>query len=458
MNRTQRSTLTVSTISSFITPFMISSVNVALPAIEACFRGQGISAVLLSWVATSYLLAAGVSLVPMGRLADIVGRKKIMGLGLALSALSSLACAVSPNIVFLLVFRTLQGLGGGMIFGTSMAILTSVFPPGQRGKVIGIAVTAVYIGLMSGPFLGGLLTDYLGWRSLFIAIFCMGAVPLFFLLFFLKGEWADAAGERYDFVGLFLYIPSLVVIIYGISTLQQISGLLLFAAGCCGLTAFVWWQGKVADPLFQVDLFLKNRQFALSNVAALIHYSATFGLVFLFSFYLQYIKGMDAKTTGLILIAQPLVMALLSAWAGRLSDRIEPRIPASIGMGITILMLFFFSFLDSETPVFLIVTGLAVLGSGFALFSSPNMNAIMGSVEPRHLGIAAGSSGTMRVLGQVLSMGIATLFLSLHVGDHAITPDLYPLLQLSISRTFLLFSVLCIFGLFASLSRGEIHT
>jgi len=171
MNRTQRSILTVSTISSFITPFMISSVNVALPAIEAGFRGQGISAVLLSWVATAYLLAAGVSLVPMGRLADIVGRKKIMGYGLLLSALSSLACAVSPNIVFLLVFRTLQGLGGGMIFGTSMAILTSVFPPRQRGKVIGIAVTSVYIGLMSGPFLGGLLTDYLGWRSLFIAIF-----------------------------------------------------------------------------------------------------------------------------------------------------------------------------------------------------------------------------------------------------------------------------------------------
>ena len=338
-----------------------------------------------------------------------------------------------------------------------MAILTSVFPPQQRGRVIGIAVTAVYIGLMSGPFSGGLLTDYLGWRSLFIAISCLGAIPLVLLLFFLKGEWADAAGESYDLVGLVLYVPSLIAIIYGISTLQQLSGRLIFAGGCCGLSAFFWWQRRVDDPLFQVNLFLENRPFALSNAAALIHYSATFGLVFLFSFYLQYIKGMDAKTTGLILIAQPLVMALCSSYAGRLSDRVEPRIPASIGMGITILMLFFFSFLDSETPVFLVVIALAVLGFGFALFSSPNMNAIMGSVEPRYLGIAAGSSGTMRVLGQVLSMGIATLVLSLYVGRNVITPDRYPLLQLSISRTFLLFSLLCLPGFFASMARGEIH-
>ncbi|MBW1635482.1 MAG: MFS transporter [Deltaproteobacteria bacterium] len=457
MNTVQRSALTVATISSFITPFMISSVNVALPAIEEGFLDQGINAVLLSWVATSYLLAAGVSLVPMGRFADIVGRKKILGLGFLLFSLSSLLCALSPNVFFLLLFRVLQGFGGGMIFSTGMAILTSVFPPHQRGKVLGLAVTAVYIGLLTGPFLGGLLTHYFGWRSLFVVIFFLGVIPPLLIVLFLKGEWADAAGESYDWFGALLYIPSLVSLIYGFSTLKQRMGLLLLVAGCAGLAAFVYRQRKIREPLFQVNLFISNRVFALSNAAALIHYSATFGLTFLLSFYLQYIKGLDPRMTGIVLIAQPVTMALFSPLAGRMSDRIEPRIISSIGMAITFGGLFYFSFLGLDTSVYTIAGVLLFLGFGFALFSSPNMNAIMGSVEPRYLGIAAGSSGTMRVLGQVLSMGIATLILSVFMGERAILPDLYPLLLQSICRTFSVFSALCIVGIFASLARGDLH-
>jgi len=457
MNTVQRSALTVATISSFITPFMISSVNVALPAIEEGFLDQGINAVLLSWVATSYLLAAGVSLVPMGRLADIVGRKKILGLGFGLFSLSSLFCALSPNVFSLLLFRSMQGLGGGMIFSTGIAILTSVFPPNQRGRVLGLAVTAVYIGLLTGPFLGGLLTYYLGWRSLFVVIFFLGILPPLLIILFLKGEWADAAGESYDWIGALLYIPSLVSIIYGFSVLKQGTGLLLLALGSGGLAAFVYRQRKIEYPLFQVNLFMSNRVFALSNAAALIHYSATFGLTFLLSFYLQYIKGLDPRMTGIVLIAQPFMMALFSPLAGRLSDRIEPRIISSIGMSITFVGLFYFSFLGPDTSIYAIAAVLSFLGFGFALFSSPNMNAIMGSVEPRYLGIAAGSSGTMRVLGQVFSMGITTLILSVFMGDRAIVPELYPLLLKSINRTFFVFSALCVVGIFASLARGDMH-
>ncbi len=457
MNKTQRSALIVAVISSFITPFMISSVNVALPAIEAGFNGRGVSAVLLSWVATSYLLAAGVSLLPMGRLADIVGRKKIMGYGLAFSALASLFCSLAPDIISLLFFRTVQGLGGGMIFGTSMAILTSVFPPRRRGRVIGLAVTSVYMGLMSGPFIGGLLTHYLGWRILFLTIFILGMIPLVLLYFYLEGEWADAAGEEYDMVGLFLYVPSLIAIIYGVANLQQLYGISAFGGGCCGFTIFVYRQKKTEYPLFKVDLFLRNKPFALSNAAALIHYSATFAITFLLSFYLQYIKGFDARMTGFILITQPLMMVLFSATAGRLSDGIEPRILSSIGMAITAIVLFMLSFLGSDSSIPVLAGLLAVLGFGFAAFSSPNMNAIMGAVEPRYLGIAAGASGTMRVLGQVLSMGIATLILALYVGDNIITLELYPDLLRSIRCAFIVFGVLCLVGLYASLKRGKIH-
>ena len=457
MNATQRSALAVSMISSFIMPFMISSVNVAMPDIQESFLDKGIDAILLSWVATSYLLAAGVSLVPAGRLADIVGRKKILAIGFVLFAVSSLCSFFSPSIYVLLLFRGLQGLGGGMIFGTGMAILTSVFPPQNRGRVLGLAVSSVYVGLSTGPFAGGLLAHYFGWRSLFLVVFFFGLIPLLVVTVFLKGEWADAAGERYDLVSAILYVPTLIAIIYGFSILPQTIGIVMLIGGCIGLVFFIIRQKRLEEPLLQVNLYIKNRPFALSNAAALIHYSATFGLMFLLSLYLQYIHGLDSRAAGTILIAQPVMMALFSPVAGRLSDKVEPRLISSVGMGITAAGLFYFSFLGPSTSVSAIIAALMILGFGFALFSSPNMNAIMGSVERRYLGIASGSAGTMRVLGQMFSMGIVTLVLSIFIGEQAITREIFPQLLMSVRWTFTIFTMLCLIGILASLARGTIH-
>ena len=450
----RRSTLVVAITGSFITPFMGSSVNVALPAIE---KSLTIDAVRLSWVATVYLLAAGISLVPMGRLADIYGRKKILGFGFSFFAAGSLACALTPSFLFMILSRIVQGFGSGMIFGTSMAILTSVFPPQERGKVLGIAVSAVYVGLSSGPFIGGVLTQQLSWRSLFGTTFVLSFIPLLLVCTRLKGEWADAAGERYDLCGAILYGLALCGVIYGFSRLPETIGFFLLAAGIGGMVAFVVRQTRIPSPLFEVGLFIRNRVFALSNLAALIHYSATFGLNFLLSVYLQYIKALSAQTAGVILIAQPVMMALCSPLAGRISDRIEPRILATAGMCITCSGLILFSSIRMGSPVFFILCNLAWMGFGFALFSSPNMNAIMSSVERRHLGLASGSAATMRLLGQMFSMGIVTLIISLLIGRTAIIEAIYPRLLTTIRTAFGLFSLFCFLGIFASLSRGNIR-
>ncbi len=451
---TRRSALIVATTGSFITPFMVSSVNVALPAIEKNFN---IDAVMLSWIATSYLLAAGVSLVPMGRVADIFGRKKILGIGFILFSIASLLSALASSVQMLIIFRVIQGIGSGMIFGTGMAILTSVFPPQERGKVLGIAVSAVYIGLSSGPFIGGVLTQHLTWRSLFGFIFLLSFIPLILIYFKLKGEWAEAAGEKFDVFGSIIYGITLIAIIYGFSRLPGIIGFVLLGTGIAGLILFIVWEIKVKDPLLNITLFSSNRAFALSNLAALINYSATFALTFLLSLYFQYIKSLSPQITGIILMAQPLTMALCSPVAGRLSDKIEPRIIASIGMLITCVGLLLFSFITSTIPISYFVPLLIFMGFGFALFSSPNMNAIMSSVEKRYLGIASGSAGTMRVLGQMFSMGIATLVLSLIIGHQPITQTVYPNLLLSIRICFIVFCALCFIGIFASLSRGNIR-
>jgi len=182
----EKSALFVATLTSFMGPFTISSVNVALPTIQAEFAAD---AVLLSWIATSYLLAIAVFLVPFGKVADIYGRKKIFTLGLVLYTVSSLLAIFSFSMAALIAMRVLQGIGSAMFVTTGMAIITSIFPPARRGKAIGIYVSAVYIGLSVGPFAGGFLTRYLGWRSIFAVVVPFGAASVFMAIKYLKGEW-----------------------------------------------------------------------------------------------------------------------------------------------------------------------------------------------------------------------------------------------------------------------------
>ena len=203
--------------------------------------------------------------------------------------------------------------------------------------------------------------------------------------------------------------------------------------------------------------FRKNKVFAFSNLAALINYSATFAIMFLLSFYLQYLKGFSPQTAGLILIAQPVVMTIGSPIAGRLSDRIEPGVIASTGMAVLTIGLFFFIFLSEHTSLEFIVAVLIFLGIGYALFSSPNTNAVMSSVERKFYGVASGTLGTMRSLGMMFSMGIVMLIFSVYMGRVQITPEYYPVFLKAMKAAFIVFASLCFFGIFASLVRGKVR-
>ena len=428
--------------------------NIALPAIEKEFH---VDAVLLSWIATAYLLAVAVSLVPFGRVADIYGRKKIFTSGIILFTLSSILCAISISTPMLLIFRILQGIGNAMVFATGMAILISVYPPEERGKVLGINVAAVYIGLSVGPFLGGILTQYLSWRSVFLATVPIGLFSLFLIFRRLKGEWADARGEKFDLLGSVIYAVAITGIIIGITLIPEIKSLWVISVGFLCLFAFAKWELNVTHPILELNLFRANRVFAFSCIAALINYSATFAVTFLMSIYLQHIKALSPHAAGLVLVAQPFFMAVFSPFAGRLSDRIEPRIVATAGMICTTAGLFLMIFLEQNTHLGYIIGSLILLGFGFGLFSSPNTNAIMSSVENRFFGIASGMVGTMRTLGMMFSMGIATVVFSIYIGRVRITAEEYPLLITSTKVAFVIFTLLCFFGIFMSIARGELR-
>jgi EmrB/QacA subfamily drug resistance transporter len=446
--------LIAATLASFLTPFMGSSVVIALKYIDIEFA---VDALLLSWIATSYLLAAAVFLVPFGRIADIYGRRKIFIYGIVIFTVSSFLCAISPTVIALIIFRIMQGMGSAMIFGTAVAIVTSVFPVGERGRALGINVAAVYLGLTLGPFLGGFLTQHLGWRSIFLINVPLGIIVIFFTIWKMKEEWSDAKGESFDLRGSIIYGIALVSIMYGLSLLPNILGSWMIFFGIAGILLFIYWEKKVDHPVVNMNIFYNNRTFSFSNLAALIHYSATFAVSFLLSLYLQYIKGLPPQSVGMVLVAQPLVMTVLSPMAGKLSDRVEPRLVASMGMVVTTIGLFLFSLLDNETNLTFIVLNLIFLGIGYAMFSSPNTNAIMTSVEKRYYGIASGTMGTMRLVGQMLSMGIAMLLFALFIGRVQITPEYYSPFVESIKAAFMIFSVLCFAGIFASMARGKVH-
>lgn len=405
----KRAVLFVVALSSFITPFMGSAINIALPAIGSEFS---LDAVMLNWVATSYLLSAAFFLLPLGRLADIHGKKGIFTGGAALFLVSCAAMVFAPGTRTLLLFRAIQGLGSAMIFGTSMALLTLFFAPGERGRAMGWSVATVYLGLSLGPVLGGWLTFHFGWRSIFLFNVPLCAAILLAVGLKLKGPWEEQ-------------VP----------------------AGAPGPDRGFF------SPIF--GIFKGNPLFAYSSLAALINYSATFSVVFLLSLYFQYVKGMDARQAGLVLLSQPLVMTLCSPLAGRLSDRIEPRIVASAGMAMTSGALILLCFTTAATPTGLIIAILLLLGLGFALFSSPNTNAAMSAVSRKSYGTASAVLGTARLTGHMVSMALVMAVFSIFIGRVPLSAENSGLLIKSMRAAFLISGLLCLAGVFASLARGD---
>ncbi|MPL69351.1 Riboflavin transporter RibZ [bioreactor metagenome] len=451
----ETSVLVVVMITSFLAPFMGSAINLAIPAIGAEFSG---GTLFLSWIVSGYLLASAAFLLPCGRLADIIGRKKILLIGIILFACFSLLSGLAWSMESIIVFRVGQGMATSMIFSTGMAILTSVYPPHKRGHAMGITASATYIGLSLGPVLGGFMNYYLGWRSIFFFSALAGVTAALIAAYRLKGEWADAKDETFDWLGSACYMIAITAVLYGLSSLSNtVWGKYSLVFGLVLLALFIVYESKQDYPIFRVELFRHNTVFAFSNLAAMINYSATFAVGFLVSLLLQVVMEYDSHVAGFILLAQPLMMAAFSPFAGSLSDRIQPRIVASLGMGLSTLGLFIFTWITPATSSWLIMINLAFIGLGFALFSSPNTNALMGSVEKRFYGIASSSLATSRLTGQAVSMAIVTLLLSVYVGDVSLGQHHTDQLIEGFRMTFLVFTVLCTAGIFASLARGKGH-
>jgi len=437
-----------------LVPFMGSSINLALPQISGDLK---MNAVALGWIVTAFLLASAIFQIPFSRVGDLFGRKKVLTAGVILFSFASIACALSPTGSVLIASRFVQGVASAMLFGVSMAIVTSVFPANERGKALGINTAVVYFAIAAGPFLGGMLTHHWGWRSIFVVTACLGLLALAGIFAFLKSEWVDAKGERYDWWGTLIYATGLTAIIYGCSILPSglSLGFSLILVGVVSFIFFVHYEKRQAAPVFNIKMFLENRVFRMSSFAALINYAATFAIGFMLSLYLQQVKGFDAQKAGLILVIQPVVQTFISPLAGKWSDRVSAGKIATLGMSIIVVCLLAMLFLTPDTSVTMLFAILAVLGTGFGLFSSPNVNVIMGSVEKRYLGMASATTGTMRLTGQSISMGITMMMIAIFIGKTTITIANQLLFMQCLHYTFAVCMVLCLAGVYTSMVRNK---
>ncbi len=441
--------LFVTSVQTLLTPYMSSSVNIALPTIGKEFS---LDAVTLSWVATIYLLVSAVFCVPFGRVADMFGRKKVFMVGVSIFTLSSFLLTSVASGVLLITLRAFQALGASMVYGTCIPILVSAYPPKDRGKVLGINAACTYIGLSVGPYIGGFLTQNFGWRSIFLCVVPLGVLVLAASLWKMGWERGALKREKFDFTGSSIYSLSLVAVMYGLSLLPQLAGILTVAGGIAGAIVFALWEMRTNTPILNVRLLASNRTFAFSNVAALINFSSTYAINYLLSLYLQYIRGFSPQSAGATLLFMPVMQAVFSPFVGRLSDRVRPQVLAATGMGITALGLGTFIFVTDSTPIFVIIAGLMVCGTGLSLFASPNSNAVMSSVDAGSYGVASGTMQTMRLLGQNMSLALATLIISLLIGRVQMQPEHYPAFLQCVKIAFMIMTPLSACGIFASLA------
>ncbi|MDR2944551.1 MAG: MFS transporter [Methanosarcinales archaeon] len=439
-------------LASFMTPFGASMLNLSLPEIGLTFD---VSTHALGWVSTAYLFSSVLFLVPVARISDLIGRKKIFLIGMCITTCSTALQLFSMNFEVFIFLRVVDGIAMACIFGTSLPILSSVYPASRRGAIFGINVAVIYIGSSLGPVVGGIMTQTFGWRSLFLLLLPLAAAATLLVYRALKIDFIEGKGEPFDMKGALLYMITILFILLGLINLPETRAFISLALGLVMLPVFIYYTKRQAYPIMQIRLFFQNKHFSRSNFAAFLNYAGTYAIVFFLSLYLQRILHLSAGNAGLILLAQPLLQAIFSPYVGKLSDRMDSRYLSTFGMVLLAIGLLCLSTLSAESEIWHLIVYQIIIGVGFAFFASPNTSAIMGCVSRRDYSSASASLSVMRQSGMVLSMAIAMCVISVFLGStEMIQAETVPLFLYSMKMTFYSGIVLCLAGAVLSYLRG----
>jgi len=442
-----------------------SIVNISLPIMSTYFN---VTLTTVEWVILSYLIIISSLLLTYGRLGDLYGHKKIYILGFIIFTIGSLLCALSPTILLLILFRAFQAIGAGMLMAMGPAIITINTHPKDRGKFLGTIAVSVSIALAIGPALGGFLTSFFGWQSIFLINVPIGITAFIWAIKSLPFTKSYEV-QPFDFKGAIFLFLSLVGIVFPLSFVDKLGWKNPFIIGSfvAGLIFFILFfiiENRIKHPMLDFSLF-KNRVFSMGNVSLLLNFMAQYTVALLVPFYLIQLRNMTASEAGLIIIANPIVVMIIAPIAGFLSDRWDTRYLSSAGMVFTSLGLYLLSTLKADSRIFLIIVYASISGLGIGLFQTPNNNAIMSAVSHNRRGTASSMLATMRNLGMVLGVSLSGILFSMYSNslNKALAAKGVSGIELSeqafigsMRFTLIIGSILAAVAVFTSLIRGSL--
>lgn len=445
------------------------SVLVALPEIEAHF---GADLPTVQWVVVGYSLVISVLLLPVGKLADIVGRKRVYVAGLVVYLVSSIVSGFSVNMTMLITARVFQGIGSAMIQGIAMAMIISAFPSNERGKALGSNMSVVGSGAIAGPALGGFLVSALGWRSVFFVNIPVGIITILASILILErgqpaSERVDGKNASFDWLGAVLSGAVLLLFLlvvsngdrFGWTSYLVVGGSFLFLALA---VAFVWWELRVAVPMLELRLF-QRKLVAMGVAAGWLSFFGGTALRFMAPFYLQRLLGLSPREVGLLMIPAAVCMIVFGPVSGRLSDKFGWRGLTMSGMALSAIAAFTLaSTLADNSPALLIVAMLMLQSTGMGLFNSPNNSSIFSAVEPSSYGVVAALTQLVRnsanVLGVALTTTVVVTVMGLRGAEpslDAVSPQIADAFVAGLRVAFLILGVFTTLGLVITFLRGE---
>ena len=457
-------------VAMFMTVMDQSGLNIALPRIAEHFEAD---LPTVQWIVLSYILATSALVMPMGRLSDMIGRKRVLMAGLVVFMGAAIAAGFSNLYILLIAAKVVQAVGAAAIQANGMAMITQAFPENERGKALGLYMTIIGTGSISGPIVGGLLVSGLGWRSVFFAGVPVALVALIFVSIVIRGispAGGRDRGLRFDWTGAFLSSAALVSFLLAITNSHSlgwgsppiIGG---YAAAAILLLAFVWWEQRIADPMLDLRFF-KSRQFSMGASARALSFIGSSSVFFMMPFYLVQVMGHPASRAGLLMVPGSVAMALMGPLVGRLSDRVGTRWPAVAGLAMSGTAMLVFSRLNVDSPEWHVVAGMVLSGSGMGAFSSPNTSAIMSSIRRESYGIASAFLNLTRTSANVTGIAVATAIVSATMASMGFEPDLGTVTEGSgtavreafvegLQRAFLVAGLCILVALMISFVRGE---
>lgn len=448
----RRTVLIASCMAIFVNPLAGTMLNLALNAIGS---DLDCSAHQLGWIASMFFIVSVVAMVPAARLADIYGKRVIFLSGTVIAVAGLVLSTMAQDIYMLYFFRGMTGIGTACIAATSVSMIVDVYPRDKRGSALAWNTACVYIGASLGPSIGGVITDMLGWRAIFIAVIPFLVIGAVMMLRF-PYNIANSRGEPFDTRGSVIYGLFILLVMFGVISLPETYGIVMIVIGACILVLFIFEERKTEFPIMHLALF-RNTRFTRSLIALFLNYAASYCIAFFLSLYLQNIGEMTSTEAGMFLMIQPVVQVVFTLLAGRIVDRMDLRILPTVGMSLSfvgILMLYLSTGMTYD--IVMLYVSQFILGMGFGLFSSPNTTATMTYVGREDYNKASALISTLRQIGMTTSMGLATCLISIYLGTEAvISPENY-VQFVDVVKTGLLFCmVFCAIGTMFSMFRGK---